>query len=297
MQQVLIDSTEISREEGVCMSRFSWENEWRLQNLKEETYLVRYVMDKTPKWVRLIAKKVPSSLQKTLEIAFNKAFVTVFDNGMGIIEKTYRKDKQIQLYKSNQHRLERDGFQGKSMRRFEKQAKKTISKNLVISSVEGIGFGLVGFGIPDIPIFVSVLLKSIYEIAISYGYSYSTDKEKLFILKVIDTALKSGDILRQQDEELNRLIERYHKEERMPEKYGETDPFVTELQIVRQIDYSAGALSRNLLYGKFVQGTTFVGVIGGTADITCLKRVTDYALLKYKRRFLLRQETTDETEA
>lgn len=276
------------------MSRFSWENEWRLHNLKEESFLVRHVMDKTPKWVSLVEKKVPETLQNTLEAAFNKAFVAVFENGAGIIEKTYQKDKQVRQYKTNQRRLDKEGFQGKAVRKFERQAKKTVRKNLAISSVEGIGFGLVGWGIPDIPIFVSVLLKSIYEIAISYGYSYNTDKEKLFILKLIDTSLMSGDELRKKDEEMNQLIERYYCEEYFPEEYGETDPFVTELQIVRQIDFSALALSHELLYGKFVQGTTFVGVVGGTADITCLKKITDYAALKYKRRFLLRQMPADE---
>jgi len=276
------------------MSRFSWENEWRLQNLKEESFLVKHVMDKTPKWVQLVEKKVPETLQNTLETAFNKAFVTVFENGATIIEKTYQKDKQVRQYKTNQRKLDYEGFDNKTTKKFEKQAKKTVRKNLVISSVEGIGFGLVGWGIPDIPIFVSVLLKSIYEIAISYGYSYNTDKEKLFILKVIDAALMSGDVLRDKDDEINRLIDRYHNEEVLPEEYGETDPFVTELQIVRQIDFSAQALSHELLYGKFVQGTTFVGVVGGTADITCLKKITDYASLKYKRRFLLRQMPDDE---
>ncbi len=276
------------------MSQFSWENEWRLQNLKEESFLVRNVMDKTPKWVRLVKNKVPETLQHTLEAAFNKAFVAVFENGEGIIEKTYQKDKQIREYKTNEREIDREGFSGKNVRKFERQAKRTVCKNLAITSVEGIGFGLVGLGIPDIPIFVSVLLKSIYEIALSYGYSYSTDKEKLFILKLIDAALKSGDCLRVKDEEINALIERYHKEEMLLEEAEETDPFVTELQIVRQIDYSALALSHELLYGKFVQGTSFVGVVGGMADFTCLKKITDYATLKYKRRFLLRQMPQDE---
>lgn len=276
------------------MSQFSWENEWRLQNLKEESFLVRNVMDKTPKWVRLVKNKVPETLQHTLEATFNKAFVAVFENGEGIIEKTYQKDKQIREYKTNEREIDREGFSGKNVRKFERQAKRTVCKNLAITSVEGIGFGLVGLGIPDIPIFVSVLLKSIYEIALGYGYSYSTDKEKLFILKLIDAALKSGDCLRVKDEEINALIERYHKEEMLLEEAEETDPFVTELQIVRQIDYSALALSHELLYGKFVQGTSFVGVVGGMADFTCLKKITDYATLKYKRRFLLRQMPQDE---
>lgn len=271
------------------MSRFSWENEWRLHNLKEESFLVRRVMDKTPKWVKLVEKKVPDSLQSTLETAFTKAFVTVFDNGVTVIEKTYSKEKQISQYRLNQQDLLDAGFSGRNVRKFEKQAQKTIVKNLALTSVEGVGFGLAGWGIPDIPVFVSVMLKSIYEIAISYGYTYTTDKEKLFILRVIDAALRSGDILRKKDEELNKLIEKYNNEEVEPDQFKETDPFVVELQIVRQIDDSSKALSHELLYGKFVQGATLIGVVGGVTDVKCLKHITEYASLKYKRRFLLRQ--------
>lgn len=271
------------------MSQFSWENEWRLQELKEESFLVKHVMDKTPKWVTLVEKRVPDTLQNTLETAFTKAFVTVFEKGVGLIEKTYRKDKQIMQFKSNKREMDREDFNRKTIRKFERQAKRTVGKNLAISTVEGVGFGIVGLGIPDIPIFVSVLLKSIYEIAISYGFSYTTEKEKLFILKMIDAALQSGDSLRKKNADVNLLIERYYEEEMCPQKVKEMDEFVTELQIVRQIDISAQALSHELLYGKFVQGMTFVGVVGGTADFTCLKRITDYVALKYKRRFLLRQ--------
>lgn len=269
------------------MSQFSWENEWRLQKLKEESFMVGHIMDKTPKWVKFVEKKVPATLQKTLETAFNKAFVTVFEKGSGLIEKTYRKQRHERLFREHERDIHAEGFSGKSLRRFERQAKRTAAKNLTITTIEGIGFGIVGLGIPDIPIFVSVMLKSIYEIALSYGFSYTTDKEKLFILKLIDTALKSGETLRKKDADMNKLIRRYFEEEETAE--AETDPFVVELQIKRQIDSSAEALSHELLYGKFLQGSTFIGVIGGTADFTCLKRITDYAALKYKRRFLLRQ--------
>lgn len=275
------------------MSQFSWENEWRLQKLKEESFMVGHIMDKTPGWVKFVEKKVPATLQKTLETAFTKAFVTVFEKGSGLIEKTYRKQRHERLFREHERDIHKEGFNGKSLRRFERQAKRTAAKNLTITTVEGIGFGIVGLGIPDIPIFVSVMLKSIYEIALSYGFSYSTDKEKLFILKLIDAALKSGETLRKKDKDMNKLIRRYFEEEETAE--AETDPFVVELQIKRQIDLSAEALSHELLYGKFLQGSTFIGVIGGTADFTCLKRITDYATLKYKRRFLLRQlpETMD----
>ncbi len=272
------------------MSGYSWENEWRLQNLKEESFLVKHVMDKTPKWVTLAKRKVPDSLQNTLDAAFNKAFVAVFEKGSGVIEKTYRKKKQLQVFQDNKKEMDTSVFQGKALRKFERQAKRTIYKNLTISMVEGIGLGLVGWGIPDIPIFVSIMLKSIYEIAISYGFQYTTEREKLFILKVIDTALKSGDTLREKDEQLNRILDRYSAEE-MEYPQGEEDVFVTELQIKRQIDATSDALSHALLYGKFVQGTMVIGVVGGAADVTCLKQITEYAALKYKRRFLMRQRS------
>lgn len=271
------------------MSQYSWENEWRLQQLKEESFLVKHVMDKTAKWVKLAEKKMPDTLQGTLEAGFNKAFVTVFDKGAALIEKTYNKEKQETTFKENEKELASESFNANVLKKFERQAKRTAYKNLAITSVEGIGMGIAGAGIPDIPIFVSVLLKSIYEIAISYGFSYTTEKERLFILKIIEASLMSGDNLRKKDEEINKLVERYYKEERIPEQVSETDEFVTELQIIRQIDHSAKALSHELLYGKFVQGMTFIGVVGGAEDISCLKRVTDYAILKYKRRFLLRQ--------
>lgn len=272
------------------MSCFSWENEWRLQELKEESYVVKYVMDKTPKWVHLVEKKVPETLQNTLEVAFNKAFVTVFEKGGAIIEKTYNKERQEQLYKEHERHLGRNGFDAKTVKRFERQAGRTAMKNLAITSVEGVGLGLFGVGLPDIPVFVSVLLKSIYEIAISYGFPYETDKEKLFVLKVIDTALQCGDTLRHKNEELNQLIAQYQREMIEGTTEDMMQEFVTELQIIRQIDHSAEALSHALLYGKFVQSMSIVGVVGGAADYTCLKRVTDYARLKYKRRFLLREQ-------
>lgn len=268
------------------MNRFYWENEWRLQELKEDSFVLRNIMPKTPKWIGFVEKKVPDTLQNTLELAFNKAFVTVFDKGAGLIEKTYNKKKQILVFKKNARILRREDFKSKSVKKFERQAKRTVRKNLLITFIEGIGLGIIGCGLPDIPIFVSILLKSIYEIAISFGFDYTSDREKLFILKLIDSALQNGDVLKKKDLQLDHLIDRYVEEE-LNGVENQTDEFVVELQISRQIDHSADALSHELLYGKFVQGMTFLGVVGGVSDFTCLKRVTDYAILKYKRRFLL----------
>lgn len=52
-------------------------------------------------------------------------------------------------------------------------------------------------------------------------------------------------------------------------------------------------LSKELLYLKFVQGIPVVGVIGGVSDVVYQKKITDYALLKYKKRFLIKHMKED----
>ena len=51
----------------------------------------------------------------------------------------------------------------------------------------------------DIPLFTAVLLKSIYEIALSYGFTYETEEEQCFILRIIENAFLHGERLEQAD--------------------------------------------------------------------------------------------------
>ena len=53
-----------------------------------------------------------------------------------------------------------------------------------------------------------------------------------------------------------------------------------------QIRRTSDALAGELLYLKFVQGLPVVGMVGGVSDMVYQKRISDYAAVKYKRRFL-----------
>lgn len=267
------------------MSQFSWDNEWRLNELKEESFMIKNVMDKTPKWILFVRRWVPKTLQNTLDTAFGKAFYTVFDKGAIIIEKTYNKDEEIRRFRFNKKQMEEETFTKKAVRRFERQCKLTINRNLLISFFEGFGFGLMGMGLPDIPVMVSVLLKSIYEISISYGFSYTSEKEKLFILHIIEAALDSGKSLREKNAFINDMIDVYVADARNGNILSKD--LLDANKVKAQIETTANALSKQLLYWKFVQSKGFIGIAGGMSDIIYLKRITDYAFLKYKRRFLL----------
>ena len=43
---------------------------------------------------------------------------------------------------------------------------------------------------------------------------------------------------------------------------------------------------------KILQGIPIVGAIGGAYDVVYLKKITEYANLKYKKRFLVKKKRT-----
>jgi len=49
--------------------------------------------------------------------------------------------------------------------------------NTSITVLEGGGLGLLGIGLPDIPLFIAVIMRTIYEVALSYGYDYKIQKK------------------------------------------------------------------------------------------------------------------------
>ena len=148
-------------------------------------------------------------------------------------------------------------------------------KNMALSGISGIGMGAVGVGLPDIPVFTGMILKSIYEIALSYGFDYDSEEERYFILLIIQGALTYGDEMLAVNELINEFIEERDGEPRLRDDYSQED------MIVR----TAGCLSRELLYMKFLQGIPVAGVIGGAYDVVYMKRIVEYARLKYARRF------------
>ena len=215
---------------------------------------------------------IPKKLQTTLDAAFAKAFGLIFEKGTKVIEKTYNKESLRIDHAENEYMngvLETK----KTLRTFSKKAKAAGNKNLAFSGAAGIGMGILGIGIPDIPVFTGLLLKSIYEIALDYGFEYESEKERAFILWVIQGAVSCGDEVA----EINQKIERYIKSGRLPEDYD----------LSAAIAGAAGSLSKELLYMKFVQGIPIVGAVGGFYDAVYMKRINEFANIKYRKRQLL----------
>ena len=165
----------------------------------------------------------------------------------------------------------------RNLRAFRKAAAASGRGNVALSGAAGVGMGLLGVALPDIPLFTGLLLKSIYETAETFGFPCEGEPEKILALRLIETALSSGDALREKD----RLIDEFFQTGRWPDR-----PVLAE-----QVRAAARRLSETVVYGKFLQNIPVAGAAGGAKDAVCLRRVQQYAAIKYEKRFLIRRRT------
>lgn len=247
------------------------EKEWIKLEKDEYYFLDKNLRKQDSKLNEFLSDKVPAGLQNTLDSAFAKAFFLVFEKGTDVIEKTYKKDEIAKDYQINNYSVKvRENR--KNLKAFSKKANGAGTANLLLSGASGIGMGVLGIGIPDIAVFTSLLLRSVYEICLHYGYDYKSEKEKKFILLLIQGAVCHNTNLLRINEQINYYIQ--HRE------------FLKEVSLHDCIEETAKCLSKELLYMKFLQGIPLVGVVGGAYDVVYMKQVNQFAELKYRRRFL-----------
>lgn len=219
-----------------------------------------------------IKEKIPPKLLDTLNKAFSKAFYMVFEKGTAVVEKTFRKEDLRLEFSVNDFRMQKSPT-GQSVRKVDRIAKKSGMVNACITTAEGIGLGLLGVGLPDIPLFIGVLMKGLYETAMSYGYGYETEAERVFLLRLIRGALASPERRGESDAEVEEWIRKNGK---------------TSLSYVfsDEIEKTAMALSVTMLTAKFIQGLPLVGAAGGLMNPVIYRKIQKYAARKYKKRYL-----------
>ena len=262
--------------------KFRWsalEKEWAKVEKNEHTYIEKNIHKEDSKLNQFLEDKIPAGLQNTLDTAFAKAFHLVFEKGTDVIEKTYKKAEIEKDYKINAYSAQVKENR-KNLKAFSKKASGAGASNLFLSGVSGIGMGVLGIGIPDIVVFTSLMLRSVYEISLNYGFDYKKEDEKKFILLLIQGAVSHDTSLLKINDELNH--------------YMECGRFSTEIDLEEAITKAAACLSKELLYMKFLQGIPVVGAVGGAYDVIYMKQINKYAELKYRRRFFYGKKRKNE---
>ena len=142
--------------------------EMRRVQREEEKYLA-YRPKKDAPDKKTIRDRIPEKTYRALEAAFEKGFRLLFDKGGGIIEKTGSIDKARMRFEEFDDSLERT-VHPDTLRAIDKSASSKVRSGKFVGTADGTVLGVFGMGMPDIPIFLGLLLKQCYEIAASYGY-------------------------------------------------------------------------------------------------------------------------------
>lgn len=222
-----------------------------------------------------VESNIPDKVTDLINKTFEKGFYYIFEKGTSIIEKSYDVNEMKIEADVNKYRLSKE-ISSKNLRIIDKGVNKGKVISQGISAVEGSALGFLGVGMPDIPVFISVILRMIYEISIKYGFDYKDDKEKILILNIICFGIsdrKHKEKYSKNCDEICRLIDNDHKDD-------------IKIELDDMIKETSKNLVDTLLVSKFIQGIPFVGTIGGVVNYMVLSDISKAAKIKYKKRFI-----------
>ncbi len=241
---------------------------------KQEGKLERSAMkERSGGMKEALGQMLPEKVYTGLESAFCKGFALVFSKGRGLIEKSYNKESMQQDHTIRNFAVQVKGGR-RELKKMHKSAKRSDLVNLAVTTAEGIGLGALGVGMPDIVLFLTALLKGIYETALNYGFDYEDTREQLLILKMMAASLLSGDEWLDANAEVNAIL-------------NVPDGYVDEEELQEQLERTASVFAMDMLVLKFIQGLPVVGIIGGAANPIYYRKVLKYVQLKYCKRYLL----------
>jgi hypothetical protein len=254
-------------------------------NRKEEDFLNTRVnpllKNKITPLVDKVQEKIPEKLSSGLEAAFEKSFRLFFEKGNKYIEKTYNKEDRQFDFEINDFAVEKK-FSTRSIKKLDKPSNISNALNASFSVLEGGVLGVLGIGLPDIPIFISLILKTINEVALSYGFDYNTIEEKAYILRLIQGALTKEEKQKEVNSELDALSERIDHQ------------ICSDIDLEEEMKQTSKVLSDALLTAKFIQGIPVVGAVGSIVNFNVIQKIGRYSKLKYKKRYLLKKFSNKE---
>lgn len=248
------------------------EKELSLVIKKESQLKEKAIKAEIAKWQAELKNKVSEKVVQGLELAFNKAFSIVFTKGVGVIEKTYHREEIEKTYSIQNYAFQLRGSR-KDLKQLKQNANRSNRTNVALTTIEGVALGTLGIGLPDIIVFVGMLLKGIYQTALNYGFDYDSLDEQNFILCMIEAALTKGPDFIMINEKVDEMIEGL--------------PSIKEEMLKVQLQKTSNTFASDMLIMKFIQGFPIIGVIGGVANPIYYNKIMNYVRLKYQKRYLM----------
>lgn len=244
---------------------------------EEERMRRRAGEEEKPAWRRELEARVPEKAAEGLQQAFVKAFCLIFEKGMGVIGRSCGGEAiERELLARGDAFAPAAGE--RALRRLKADTARRRAAAVLGSAAEGLGLGLLGVGLPDIALWLGLLLRSICQTALAHGYDWEAPAERFFILLLMEASMQSGEDW----ERCNRAVDTFlsRREHGVP----------GQAELRAQAERTAAVFAARLLASKFLQGLPVAGVLGGAADPVYCRRVMRYVQLKYRKRYLLARD-------
>lgn len=222
-----------------------------------------------------IEDKIPEKLEDTLNKAFTAAFKMVFQEGKVLIKKTYNEETLKSEYADKRVGVQTKGDRS-LIKKLRRPAEKRYFKSLGVAATEGVGLGLLGIGLPDIPILIGNMIRTCTVSAQSHGLDTDRKDEQVYMLMMIRLAAMP--------------VEERTAVNRQLDALGDAIDSGKEifLDLEAEMKETSERLSMTLLFSRFVMGLPVVGVAGGLYNPVIVSQLHQLAEVKYEARLLKR---------
>ena len=241
----------------------------------EDCFWKKVAVKYTANWRDNLEGKIPDKLEETLRKAFVSAFKAVFRGGKTLIDKTYNSEAL-----EAEHRAMLDEIAEKGdrplLQKLRYSGKKRHLKAMGMATTEGVGLGLLGIGIPDVPILIANLIRICSMSAKSHGIDVDQESEQLYMLLLIELVAQPTMAREAVNEKLNHLAQVIEQGENI------------QINLNTQMTQTAEALATAMLFSHFVMGLPIVGVAGGLYNTVIVSQLHQLAEMKYQMRLLNR---------
>lgn len=193
---------------------------------------------------------VPDKVDKAVKLVISKTSSLIW------LHRTSKRGKRnLEALKRNTN-LE-------TLSAFDKDSKKIYEKGADFTYKEGAILGSIGIGIPDLPVFLMVILRGMFSISAIYGFDYKSEYEKQYILKLLLASLSKGENRRKYFDELDE------------QRVGDDNS--SEL---------AHLIAAELIVQKLIQGIFIIGAVGAISNKITYIKIMKCTRYKYRQRFL-----------
>lgn len=240
---------------------------------KREAAIARAAEKSDAPWKAVLAEAVPEKVHTGLRAAFTRAFTLLFEKGTPLLDKTLDHTALSDEYRIGDYAVHLKASR-KALRRMRRDADRSALAGSAVTTLEGIGLGALGIGMPDIALFLSILMRSALSAAARWGFDGSSPGEQLLILRMMEASLSREADFAAANAAVNALLT------------APADPSPDEIRA--QIGRTAEVFAMDMLALKFIQGLPLVGIVGGLSNPVYYNKIMRYIRLKYYKRYLLR---------